>query len=130
MKFTACYTKLEDGSYMGQLLEWTNVLTSGKDLDECEYMLKDAAHEMALAYYKDGQEIPQEELIVKPIDIPLEDEAFMNERTGYHDILTKGKGKYIVLKQDEVFAERFVRALCKEAGISTDIDTDSSQEEE
>ena len=71
MKFTACYTKLEDGRYMGQLLEWTNVITSGKDLEECEYMLKDAAHEMALAYYEDGQEIPQEELIVKPIDIPL-----------------------------------------------------------
>ena len=34
-------------------------------------MLKDAAHEMALAYYEDGDEIPQEELIVKPIDIPL-----------------------------------------------------------
>ena len=57
---------------MGQLLEWTNVLTSGKDLEECEFMLKDAAHEMALAYYEDGDEIPQKELIVKPIDIPLD----------------------------------------------------------
>ena len=72
MKFTACYTKLEDGfGYMGQLLEWPNVITSGKDLEDCEDMLKDAAREMALAYYEDGDEIPQEELIVKPIDIPL-----------------------------------------------------------
>ena len=71
MKFTACYTKREHG-YMGQLLEWPNVLTTGKDLEECEYMLKDAAHEMALAYYEDGDEIPHEELIVKPIDIPLD----------------------------------------------------------
>ena len=73
MKFTACYTKLEEGfGYMGQLLEWPNVITSGKDIDDCEEMLKDAAHEMALAYYEDGEEIPQEELIVKPIDIPLD----------------------------------------------------------
>ena len=72
MQFTACYTKLEEGfGYMGQLLEWPNVVTSGKDLADCEEMLKDAAHEMALAYYEDGDEIPQEELIVKPIDIPL-----------------------------------------------------------
>ena len=77
MKFTACYTKLEDGRYMGQLLEWTNVLTSGKDIDECEEMLKDAAHEMALAYYEDGQKIPQEELIVKPIDIPLDKDELL-----------------------------------------------------
>lgn len=78
MKFTACYTKLEDGfGYMGQLLEWPNVITSGKDLDECEYMLKDAAHEMALAYCEDGQEIPQEELIVKPIDIHLDKDELL-----------------------------------------------------
>lgn len=79
MKFTACYTKLEDGSYMGQLLEWTNVLTSGKDLEECEFMLKDAAHEMALAYYEDGDEIPQKELIVKPIDIPLDKNELLTQ---------------------------------------------------
>lgn len=59
---------------MGQLLEWPNVITTGKDLDDCEEMLKDAAHEMALAYYEDGQEIPQEELLVEPIDIPLDKE--------------------------------------------------------
>ena len=130
MKFTACYTKLEDGfGYMGQLLEWTNVITSGKDIDECEEMLKDAAREMALAYYEDGEEIPQESLIVKPIDIPLEDESFMNEHASYHDILSKGKGMYIALKQDEVFSECVVKAICKEVGISADI-LDSSQEEE
>ena len=71
MKFTACYTKLEDGGYMGQLLEWTNVVTSGKDIDDCEEMLKDAAREMALVYYEDGKEIPQESLVVKPIDVPI-----------------------------------------------------------
>lgn len=78
MRFTACYTKLEEGfGYMGQLLEWPNVITSGKDLEDCEEMLKDAAREMALVYCEDGQEIPQEELIVKPIDIPLNKDELM-----------------------------------------------------
>lgn len=73
MNFTACYTKLEEG-YMGQLLEWPNVITSGKDLDECEYMLKDAAHEMMLAYEEDGQKIPYPSLIVRPISLPINEE--------------------------------------------------------
>ncbi len=78
MQFTACYTKLEEtGGYMGQLLEWPNVITSGKDLEECEFMLKDAAREMALAYYEDGIEIPQETFIVKPISIAVEKEALL-----------------------------------------------------
>ena len=80
MKFTACYTKLEDGfGYMGQLLEWPNVITSGKDIDDCEAMLKDAAHEMALAYYEDGAEIPNQTLLVKPIDIPLSKDELLAE---------------------------------------------------
>ena len=62
---------------MGQLLEWPNVITSGNDLEDCEYMLKDAAREMALAYYEDGEEIPQESLVVKPISISLEREALL-----------------------------------------------------
>mgnify|MGYP002625918511 CR=1 FL=1 len=77
MKFTACYTKLEDDYIMGQLLEWPNVLTSGKDLKDCEEMLKDAAREMALAYYDDGMKIPQETLIVAPIEIDIEPGAVL-----------------------------------------------------
>ncbi len=119
MKFTACYTKLENG-YMGQLLERPNVITCGNDLEDCEYMLKDAASKMALAYYDDGQEIPQEELIVKPISIPLEDESFMSEHNGHHDIFTDGNGRYVTLKQDKNFDSRVVVAICKEAGISRD----------
>ena len=73
MKFTACYTKLEHG-YMGQLLEWTNVITEGDDLKDCEEMLKDAAHEMMLAYKDEGLKIPNPSLIVKPISIPIDEE--------------------------------------------------------
>ena len=73
MNFTACYTKLEHG-YMGQLLEWTNVITEGDDLKDCEEMLKDAAHEMMLAYKDEGLKIPNPSLIVKPISIPIDEE--------------------------------------------------------
>ena len=76
--FTACYTKLEHG-YMGQLLEWTNVITEGDDLEDCEEMLKDAAHEMMLAYKDDGMKIPNPSLIVKPISIQLDDGMLENE---------------------------------------------------
>ncbi len=77
MKFTACYTKLEDDYIMGQLLEWPNVLTSGKDMKDCQEMLKDAAREMAIAYYEDGMKIPQETLIIEPIEINIEPEALL-----------------------------------------------------
>ena len=78
MKFTACYTKLEHG-YMGKILEWPGVITEGDDLEDCENMLKDAAHEMALSYCEEGQEIPNATFVVKPIDIPLDkDELLAN----------------------------------------------------
>ena len=116
MKFTACYTKIEHG-YMGKILEWPGVITEGEDIEDCEEMLKDAAREMALSYYEDGQEIPNEKLIVKPIDIPLEDEAFMSEDVGYHDLYTNGEGKYLTIKQAEILDEKTVNELCKDAGI-------------
>ncbi len=62
---------------MGQLLEWPNVITSGKDINECEEMLKDAAREMALAYYDNGEEIPRSPFDVKPISVMLEKEALL-----------------------------------------------------
>ena len=78
MKFTVCYTKLEDGGYMGQLLEWTNVLTSGKDLDECRDLLIEVAGEMADIYKEDGLKIPNSTLLVEAIDIPI-DESLLEE---------------------------------------------------
>lgn len=51
MNYTAQYTKLENG-YMGQLIEWPEVITEGKDIEECRFMLRDALNEMVLAYKK------------------------------------------------------------------------------
>ena len=47
--YTARYTKIESG-YLGQLVEWPEVVTEGTDLDECRSMLSDALEEMILAY--------------------------------------------------------------------------------
>ncbi len=55
--YTAKYTNISAG-YMGQLVEWPEVITEGKTLEECREMLKDALNEMILAYKQQGKEIP------------------------------------------------------------------------
>lgn len=55
--YTAKYTKISSG-YMGQLVEWPEVITEGKNIDECRAMLKDAVAEMILAYKQQKREIP------------------------------------------------------------------------
>jgi len=48
MTYTAKYIKIDSG-YMGQIIEWPEVVTEGKDIEECRFMLKDALNEMILA---------------------------------------------------------------------------------
>ncbi len=55
--YTAKYTKIDSG-YMGQLVEWPEVITEGKTIEECREMLQDALHEMIIAYHQQGKEIP------------------------------------------------------------------------
>ena len=55
--YTAKYTRITTG-YMGQLVEWSEVITEGKTLDECREMLKDALSEMVLAYRQHEKDIP------------------------------------------------------------------------
>ena len=57
MTYTAKYTKIDSG-YMGQLVEWPEVLTEGNTLEDCRKMLQDALHEMIMAYHQQNQEIP------------------------------------------------------------------------
>lgn len=54
---TAKYTKIHSG-YMGQLVEWPEVVTEGKTIEECRDLLKDAVHEMVIAYRQQDKEIP------------------------------------------------------------------------
>ena len=55
--FTARYTKIDSG-YMGQLIEWPEVITEGKTLEDCREMLHDALREMITAYQQQGKKIP------------------------------------------------------------------------
>jgi predicted RNase H-like HicB family nuclease len=55
--YTAKYTKISSG-YMGQLVEWPEVITEGRTLEECREMLKDALREMILAYRQQNIEVP------------------------------------------------------------------------
>jgi predicted RNase H-like HicB family nuclease len=57
MTYTGKYTKIDSG-YMGQLVEWPEVLTEGSTLEDCREMLQDALHEMIMAYHQQNQEIP------------------------------------------------------------------------
>ena len=74
MRFTACYTRIEAG-YMGQLLEWPEVVTEGATLEECREMLIDAAQEMADVYRHDGLTIPQPSILLEPIAVPPREAA-------------------------------------------------------
>ena len=57
ISYTAKYTRIASG-YMGQLVEWPEVVTEGKTIEECRDMLRDALREMVEAYKQQGKEIP------------------------------------------------------------------------
>ena len=68
--YIATYTKTSFG-YMGQLVEWPEVITEGKDLEECRAMLKDALNEMALAYQQLKKEIPQGNCLIEQVPVEI-----------------------------------------------------------
>jgi predicted RNase H-like HicB family nuclease len=43
---------------MGQLVEWPEVITEGKTIEDCREILRDALQEMVEAYRQQGKEIP------------------------------------------------------------------------
>ena len=71
MNYTAKYTKIAAG-YMGQLVEWPEVVTEGRDLEECRAMLRDALEEMVLAYKEMGKEIPLGNALIEQLPIEVE----------------------------------------------------------
>jgi len=68
VNYTAKYTKIDSG-YMGQLVEWPEVVTEGKALEECRAMLRDALHEMVLAYEQLGKEIPPGNALIEQLPV-------------------------------------------------------------
>ena len=68
--YTAKYTKIDSG-YLGQLVEWPEVVTEGGDIEECRSMLRDALHEMVLAFEELGKEIPLGNDLFEQVSIEL-----------------------------------------------------------
>ncbi len=71
ISYTAKYTKIDSG-YLGQLVEWPEVITEGKDLEECRAMLRDALREMVLAYRQLGKEIPTGNALIEQLPVEIE----------------------------------------------------------
>ena len=70
--FTAKYTRITRG-YMGQLVEWPEVVTEGRSLEECRSLLEDALVEMVAAYREVGREVPAERALLEQIPVELPD---------------------------------------------------------
>ena len=68
--YTAKYTKINSG-YMGQLIEWQEVITEGETLEICRYMLQDALKEMILAYHQQNKEIPTGNSLLEQIPVEV-----------------------------------------------------------
>ncbi len=68
--YTARYVKISSG-YMGQLVEWPEVITEGTTLEECREMLKDALNEMIIAYGEQNREIPAGGFLFEQIPVEI-----------------------------------------------------------
>ena len=68
--YTAKYTKISSG-YMGQLVEWPEVITEGRTLEECREMLRDALQEMVQAYRQQKREIPVGRALLEQIPVEV-----------------------------------------------------------
>ena len=68
--YIATYTKTGSG-YMGQLVEWPEVITEGKTIEECRTMLKDALNEMVLAYQEQKKEIPLGNCLIEQVPVEI-----------------------------------------------------------
>jgi predicted RNase H-like HicB family nuclease len=68
--YTAKYTKISSG-YLGQLVEWPEVITEGKTIEACREMLQDALHEMILAYHQQKKEIPLGGALLEQIPVEI-----------------------------------------------------------
>ena len=71
VSYTAKYTKISSG-YMGQIIEWPEVVTEGKDIEECRAMLRDALKQMVLAYRQLSKEIPVGDALIEQLPVEID----------------------------------------------------------
>ena len=57
---------------MGQLVEWPEVITEGKTIEEYRELLQDALREMVLAYKQQGKEIPVGRALLEQMPVEIE----------------------------------------------------------
>jgi predicted RNase H-like HicB family nuclease len=108
LNYTAKYSKIASG-YMGQLVEWPEVLTEGKDIEECRMMLRDALNEMLLAYKQQKKEIP--------IGGALIENRFRLLREGANHSIYTNDVKTIPVKRHRVLDRITANEICKQAGL-------------
>ena len=68
--YTAKYTPIRSG-YMGQLLEWPEVITEGRTLEQCRELLEDALREMIAAYRQQKKPLPHGKAIFEQIPVEV-----------------------------------------------------------
>jgi predicted RNase H-like HicB family nuclease len=68
--YTAKYTKITSG-YMGQLVEWPEVITEGKTVEDCRELLQDALKEMIVAYRQQQKELPVGGALIEQIPVEI-----------------------------------------------------------
>ena len=68
--YTAKYTRISSG-YMGQFVEWPQVITEGETLEACREMLQDALCEMVIAYRQQHKEIPTGNALLEQIPVEV-----------------------------------------------------------
>ena len=68
---------------MGQIVDWSDVVTEGSTIEECRSMLKDALHEMVLAYQQQNKEIPTGNCFFEqiPAEVAYVSQAFWFNQT-------------------------------------------------
>ena len=68
--YTARYVKIPSG-FMVQIVEWPEVVTEGRDIEDCRNSLQDALKEMISAYKQLGKEIPSGSSMYEPISAEI-----------------------------------------------------------
>lgn len=62
LEYHAAYYEIEDGWYMGVVLDFPGVATQGKTLNAARRMLRSAIEDMAAWYMEDGKPFPKPNL--------------------------------------------------------------------
>jgi predicted RNase H-like HicB family nuclease len=71
MQLTAKYLKINSG-YMGQIIEWPEVITEAETIEECRIMLKDALTEMIKAHQFQGIDLPISNALFESLSVETE----------------------------------------------------------